>query len=82
MRLLWSPPDNAGRPDITGYDVQYEDNNFDWTDAPQGDGTSTLVTGLLPGSANEIRIRAKNEEGERPLDGRGSRLYPLDSSRA
>ena len=82
MRILWSPPDNAGRPDITGYDVQYEDNNFDWTDAPQGDGTSALVTGLLPGSRYEIRIRARNEEGSGPWNGRDIRPYPLDSSRA
>ena len=75
MRVLWSPPDNAGRPDITGYDVQYrvwvaETFSFVWKDAAQNiSATSTLVTGLIPGSHNEIRIRAKNEEGDSPWSG-------------
>ena len=66
--VRWTPPGNAGRPDITGYDIQYEfgDSGI-WNNGPQNvDGTSGIITGLRHGAYYEVRVRAKNDEGSGP----------------
>ena len=66
--VRWTPPGNAGRPAITGYDIQYEfgDDGI-WNNGPQNvDGTSGIITGLLHGDNYEVRVRAKNDEGSGP----------------
>ena len=67
----WTPPENAGRPDITGYDIQYGQGSqffgFSWRDGPQNvDGTSATISGLSPYSLYHVRVRAKNDEGSGP----------------
>ena len=70
ISVRWTPPDNAGRPDITGYDVQtrfvYE-GFFD----PDGeiqtvDGSPAIITRLGHSTAYVIRVRPKNAEGDGP----------------
>ena len=58
IAVLWTPPDNTGRPVITGYDVQA--NGF--TRAANVAGNSVTLT-RLPRAVFLIRLRAKNEEG-------------------
>ena len=67
--VRWDPPDNTGRPPITGYDVQYrdidEEGNSAWFDGPQEfAGREAAITGLRPGEFHPVRVRAKNDEGE------------------
>ena len=67
----WTPPENAGRPDITGYDIQYGQGSqffgFSWRDGPQNvDGTSATISGPSPYSHYHVRVRAKNDEGSGP----------------
>ena len=69
--VRWTPPNNAGRPDITGYDIQYEfgDSGI-WNNGPQNvDGTSGIISGLKDGAAYDVRVRAKNDEGSGPWSG-------------
>ena len=72
ISVRWFPPENSGRPEITGYDVQYEDfdpelDDFVWLDGPQVvDGTSVVISDLLQSTPYPVRVRAKNDEGEGP----------------
>ena len=78
IEARWSAPANAGRPDITGYDVQYgiaDSGNFsNW---PQGlTGTVATITGLMPETAYEVQVLAHNAEGSSDWapSGRGTTL--------
>ena len=67
----WTPPENAGRPDITGYAIQYGQGSqlfgISWRDGPQNvDGTSATISGPSPYSHYHVRVRAKNDEGSGP----------------
>ena len=66
--VRWTPPGNAGRPDITGYDIQYDfGDRGNWRNGPQNvDGTSGIVSRLQHGGYYEVRVRAKNDEGSSP----------------
>ena len=68
LTVSWSAPDNAGKPAITGYDVQYrETDTFNWTtvrqDAPS---TSVIIAGLAPNTFYDIQVRALNTDGSGP----------------
>ena len=66
LEISWTAPDNAGRPDISDYDVQYRagsSGNFgDWNHT--GTITSTTISGLQPDTTYEVQVRAKNDEGD------------------
>ena len=72
ITVFWTAPDNAGRPPITGYDVQYGEwdrqiADYAWLDGPQDvDGTSAIITGLAHTSVYPVRVRAQNHEGDSP----------------
>ena len=57
MALSWTPPDNTGRPPITGYDVQYKKSNESTLTAGlQGvTATSDSITGLAPSTSTTFR---------------------------
>ena len=61
ITVRWTPPDNTGRPDITGYDVESQ-GTFLGRERRRQQSRVTL-TGLRPGR-HEIRVRAKNAEGD------------------
>ena len=66
--VRWTPPENAGRPDITGYDIQYKlGESGIWRNGPQNvDGTSGIISGLEDGAFYYVQVRAKNDEGSGP----------------
>ena len=72
ISVRWFPPENSGRPEITGYDVQYQDwdpeiSGFVWLDGPQDvHGTSAIITNLFHSTRYPVRVRAKNDEGDGP----------------
>ena len=76
LSVTWDPPtDNTGRPDITGYDVQYRQGiRGNWRDVPQEDvsGTSATITGLNEGTLYQIQVRAINNEGSGPYSQPGA----------
>ena len=66
LDVRWIAPDNAGRPAITGYEVQYREAGAGtWEDGPQGvAGTGATITRLAPGTAYEVQVRAVNADGD------------------
>ena len=66
--VRWTPPENAGHLDITGYDIQYKLGNYgNWRNGPQNvDGTSSIISGLQHGGYYYVQVRAKNDEGSGP----------------
>ena len=68
LDVSWEAPDVTGKPEISGYEVQYQKQGAgEWgTDAvelPDPGTRSTTITGLTPGTTYEVRVLAKNDEG-------------------
>ena len=71
LSVSWKAPPNAGRPPITGYDLQYRTgSDAAWLDGPQDvTGTSTTIAMIedfdeeLP---YEVQVRAENDDGDGP----------------
>ena len=64
--VRWEAPDNAGRPDITDYDLQYrkDGTNDNWRSwLHSGTGTTAIISGLDPATAYEVQVLARNSEG-------------------
>ena len=78
ISVRWLPPDNTGRPTITGYDVQTKSTIVDtWSATHFVQETEFIDTVLIPNQFKEVRVRARNDEGESPSGG-PSRVF--DSS--
>ena len=85
LKVIWHPPENTGRPTITGYRMEYKKSaapenalnftEFDVNDegSPGGD-TIDLIPGLEAGTSYQVRVLAVNKDGESPwsLVGTGS----------
>ena len=74
LTVGWTAPeDNAGRPAITGYDLQYREAGAGtWEAGPQGvTGTSATIASLAPGTVYAVQVRAVNDEGAGPWSGAG-----------
>ncbi len=64
LDVSWTEPDNTGRPVISSYDLRYGTDGMNWTDGPQDQaGTSATITGLTPGTAYQVQVRATNADG-------------------
>ena len=65
LSVSWSVPSNAG-PVISGYDVEFRQGTSgsfsNWAHA--GKSTSTTITGLSASTLYEVRILARNDEGD------------------
>ena len=68
LTVSWSAPDNAGKPAITGYDVQYRETDiFNWTTVRQdAASTSVIITGLRSNAFYDVQVRALNTDGSGP----------------
>ena len=66
LKVRWSAPDNAGRPPIESYDLQYRDRDSpDFTAGPQDlTGTRATITGLTMDTEYHVQVRASNDEGD------------------
>ena len=68
LTAQWRPSENAGKPDIESYDVQYREAGMDrWSDGPQdlaADARRATITGLTTGTEYEVSVRATNHEGD------------------
>ena len=66
LGLSWGAPSTTGKPAISGYDVEYhEGTSGPYTDAGfSGTGTSMTLENLTQGTLYQVRVRAKNAEGE------------------
>ena len=86
LAVSWTAPENAGRPAITGYELQYSGSGEPfvlWPEMPTG--TRTELTGLQ-GDTYEVQVRAVNDEGKGAWSGsgfgtvRGNRSPTVDQS--
>ena len=66
LEVTWTAPDNAGKPDIESYDLQYRKGTTgNWIDGPQDEtGTTATIGGLDEDSAYQVQVRATNDEGD------------------
>ena len=74
LEVTWTAPDNAGKPDIESYDLQYRKGTTgNWIDGPQDEtGTSATISGLDEDSAYQVQVRATNDEGDGAWSSPGS----------
>ncbi len=65
LRVSWTAPDMAGKPPITGDDVQYKLSTATaWTDHTHNSLiASATIHGLTANSTYNVRVRTKNHEG-------------------
>ncbi len=78
LHVVWHDPENAGRPDVTGYDVEFKKStettffhsddpnnpNTDATEAVTITGKTAAITGLEPDTSYHVRVRAINTDGD------------------
>ena len=66
LSVEWDAPENAGRPAITDYDVEYRRaSDVGWTPHPHaGTGVSAVIGDLDPGTDYLVRVMARNDEGD------------------
>ena len=67
LEVSWTAPDTTGRPDITGYELQYQvegTDPVDWIPETVTDtGSTATITGLESGTTYEVQVKASNDEG-------------------
>ncbi len=84
LTVTWTAPENAGRPGLTAYEVQYRAAGEErFTDAgSDGLGTTAELSGLDAGTVYEVQVRALNDEGTGPWSatGAGTTLPSRDAS--
>ena len=74
LTVTWTAPENAGRPALAAYEVQYRAaGQGPFTEAGfDGLGTTVELSGLAAGTAYEVQVRALNDEGTGPWSTPGS----------
>ena len=82
LTVEWTEPENTGSP-ITDYDVRYREvgSDGDFTDARhEGTARTATLTGLRPGTAYEVQVRAATATGTGPWSELGEvRTSPLQT---
>ena len=84
LNVTWVTPNNAGRPPISGYDLQYREGTTGaWTTGPQNQtGISATIVGLSQGTSYEVQVQAANTDGDSDWSGSGSGLTNPNSEPA
>ena len=74
LSVTWTAPDNAGKPDIASYDLQYRKGTTgNFADGPQDvTGLTDTITGLDADSLYQVQVRATNDEGDGAWSSPGS----------
>ena len=74
LSVTWTAPDNAGKPDIESYDLQYRKGTTgNFADGPQDEtGLTATIGGLDADSAYQVQVRATNDEGDGAWSNSGS----------
>ena len=74
LDVSWTAPANAGKPPITGYDLQYRQGTTGSFQAgPQNvAGASATISRLQMNALYEVQVRATNAEGDGPYSSSGS----------
>ena len=79
LTVNWSEPDNTG-PAITDYDVQYRTGGEAYREWPHtGPARTATITDLEEGTAYQVQVRARNDEGTGDWSepGEGMTVAPL-----
>ena len=64
LTVTWTAPANAGKPDITNYDLQYGVGSESPTEKSNvGTDLTESLTTLTAGSSYNVQVKAKNDEG-------------------
>ena len=70
LKVVWHPPDNAGRPVITSYAVVYKKSTETGFSDPaatnvdqSGTTTNATITGLEADTSYDVRVQATNSDG-------------------
>ena len=72
LEVRWEAPGNWGRPDITGYDVEYRTGGGAFTDAGHtGLDTQLSIASLAENTSYEVQVRAKKRRRRRRLVAHG-----------
>ena len=66
LDVTWQAPENAGRPDITSYEVECRGTGCPQIPSQGPTATNTMITGLNPFTRYEVQVYAVNEEGNGP----------------
>ena len=75
--VTWRAPTNTGPP-ITRYYIRYCldstgcDENSEWSDYPSTADTTATIANLREGETYQVRVRAKNNEGQSPWSAIGT----------
>ena len=74
LDVSWTAPDNAGKPAIDNYDLQYRvGTSGSFTAGPQSQtGLIASIGSLTAGTSYEVQVRAHNDEGDGPWSASGT----------
>ena len=79
ITVSWNPPNNTGRPAITGYNVRYrQGTSGSWTGVPQGNisGMSATTAVSDANAQYQAQVLATNSDGDGPWSQPGSNIAP------
>ena len=83
VNVMWSAPSNSGRPAIASYNLQYrKSSGSSWMSGPQNvTATNTSIMGLEENAEYQVRVRARNSDGDGPWSetGMGRSLAPSNA---
>ncbi len=74
LDVIWTAPNNAGRPAITGYKVQYRAGvSGSWINHPHtGTGTTATIGSLTAATSYQVQVLAVNSDGDGPFSSPGA----------
>ena len=82
VKVSWTAPSTAGRPDIMSYDLRYRaSTSSSFTDGPQDvTGTTATISDLSPNTVYHVQVRATNDEGDSPWSAPGTTVTINDEA--